>query len=48
MAKRPQQQPLQDTTTATIKALNDKINQLENGSGSGGREFWQQQIPQKK
>ena len=31
-----QQQPLQDTTTATIKALTDKINQL--GSGSGGRE----------
>ena len=31
-----QQQHLQDTTTATIKALTDKINQL--GSGSGGRE----------
>ena len=31
-----QQQPLQDTTTATIKALTDKINQLE--SESGGRE----------
>ena len=31
---------LQDTTTATIKALTDKINRLESGSegrGSGGR-----------
>jgi hypothetical protein len=38
MAKQPQQQlsPLQDTTTATIKALTDKINRLEGGSGGGG------------
>ena len=35
MAKHPQQQPLQDTTTATIKALTDKINQFESGSGKG-------------
>jgi hypothetical protein len=34
MAKQPQQQtPLQDTTTATNKALTDKINRLENASG---------------
>ena len=41
MAKQPQQQqPLQDTTAATIKALTDKINRFESGSGgrgSGGR-----------
>ena len=40
MAKQPHQQPLQDTTTATIKALTDKINRLESGSEgrvSGGR-----------
>jgi hypothetical protein len=41
MAKQPQQeQPLQDTTAATIKALTEKINKLESGSGgrgSGGR-----------
>ena len=41
MAKKPQQQqPLQDTNAATIKALTDKINRLECGSGgrgSGGR-----------
>jgi hypothetical protein len=37
MAKQPQQQtPLQDTTTATIKALTGKINRLENGSGRRG------------
>ena len=34
----PQQQPLQDTTAATIKALTGKINRLEsNSSGKGTR-----------
>jgi hypothetical protein len=38
MAKQPPA-PLQDTTTATIKALTDKINRLESGGngGNGGR-----------
>jgi hypothetical protein len=35
MAKQPPVAPLQDTTTATIKALTDKINRLESG-GNGG------------
>jgi hypothetical protein len=35
MAKQPPNAPLQDTTAATIKALTDKINQLESG-GNGG------------
>jgi hypothetical protein len=38
IAKQPQQvSPLQDTTATTIKALTDKINRLESGSGSGGK-----------
>jgi hypothetical protein len=37
MATQPQQiSPLHDTTAATIKALTDKINRLESGSGGGG------------
>jgi hypothetical protein len=38
MAKQPQpQQPLQDNTAATIKALTDKINRLESGNSSTKR-----------
>ena len=40
MAKQPQQQPLQDIIRATIKALIDRISQLESGCGrrgNGGR-----------
>jgi hypothetical protein len=37
IAKQPQQiPPLQDKSAATIKALTDKINRLEGGSGGGG------------
>jgi hypothetical protein len=37
MAKQPPQtSPFLATTAATIKALTDKINQLENGGNGGG------------
>jgi hypothetical protein len=35
MAKQPPVTPLQDTTATTIKALTDKITQLESGTTGG-------------
>jgi hypothetical protein len=37
MAKQPPPAPLQDTTAATIKALTEKINRLENGGKRRGQ-----------
>jgi hypothetical protein len=54
MAQQPraQPQPLQDNTTATIKALTDKINRLESasssnirGNGGGGSRGGQKNYP---
>jgi hypothetical protein len=39
MAKQPPATPLQDTTAATIKALTDRINQLESGGNNGRRQY---------